>query len=85
MFVDLTQYGFGTTVRVAVGAVAWFQHSTDGTALHLVSGEVLRVAEPSQTCTHLFERARACEGVAVSDWQRPEATARIEANVADPE
>ena len=45
MFIDVTRYGGVRVLRVAVAAIAYLDSCEGGTALHLVGGETLRVAE----------------------------------------
>jgi hypothetical protein len=49
MFIDVTRYGGLRVIRLAVSAVAYLDSVEDGTSIHLLGGETLRVNEdPSE-------------------------------------
>ncbi|WP_174296528.1 hypothetical protein [Sphingomonas bacterium] len=54
MFIDVTRYGGGRVLRVAVAAIAYLDACEGGSSLHLVGAEILRVTE---TPAEIEERA----------------------------
>lgn len=49
MFVDITRYGGLRVMRLAVAAIGYLDACDDGTSIHLLGGETIRVNEDPET------------------------------------
>lgn len=54
MFITVTRHGGSSSLRLAAAAVAHITGMADGSVLHLLSGEHLRVVEPADDIEYMI-------------------------------